>query len=102
MTPPQPTEPGPAAHDDDPLVPIPIPALMALLIRREDDKGEALTEDEALDVRDKALCMMLPLSAQRAVDRSRGYRDIDPDNLWQEWCAYKSGQDPFILADDHL
>ncbi|MFB8003228.1 hypothetical protein [Nocardia sp. NPDC056000] len=92
----------PAVHDDDPLVPIPIPALMTLLIRREDDKGQALTEDEVLEVRDHAHCMMLPLSAQQAVDQSRGYRDIDPDNVWQEWCAYKSGQDPFALADDHL
>ncbi|MCC3313339.1 hypothetical protein [Nocardia africana] len=98
----QPIEPGQAVRDDDPLVPIPIPALIALLIRREDDKGAALTEDEVLDVRDNALCMMMPLSDQRALDRSRGYRDIDPDNLWQEWCAYKSGQDPFTLGDDHL
>lgn len=98
----QPIEPGQAVHDDDPLVPIPIPALIALLIRREDDKGAALTEDEALDVRDNAVCMMMPLSDQRALNRSRGYRDIDPDNLWQEWCAYKSGQDPFTLGDDHL
>ncbi|MEV0248402.1 hypothetical protein AB0H76_17525 [Nocardia sp. NPDC050712] len=98
----QPTEPGQAAHDDDPLVPIPMPALIALLIGREDDKGEALTEDEALDVRDNALYMMMPLSDQRELDRSRGYRDIDPYNLWQEWCAFKTGQDPFTLADDHL
>ncbi|MBL1074223.1 hypothetical protein JK358_07420 [Nocardia sp. 2] len=93
-------EPGRTAHDDDPLVPIPIPALIALLIRREDDKGAALTEDEVLDVRNKALCMMMPLSDQRALARSRGYRDIDPDYVWQEWCVYKSGQDPFTLAED--
>ncbi|WP_280428471.1 hypothetical protein [Nocardia brasiliensis] len=94
--------PGQATRDDDRLVPTPIPALIAVLLRREEDKGAALTEAELLDTRDNAATVMLPLSMQRGLNQSRGYRDIDPDNLWQEWCAYKSGQDPFTLTDDHL
>ncbi|MFC9434540.1 hypothetical protein [Nocardia sp. NPDC057030] len=95
----QPTEPG-QATDDDRVVPTPIPALIAVLIRMEEDKGAALTEAELLDARDNAAAMMMPLSMQRELNQSRGYRDIDPDNLWSEWCAYKSGQDPFTLTDD--
>ncbi|WP_433578256.1 hypothetical protein [Nocardia brasiliensis] len=80
----------------------PIPALNAVLLRREEDKGAALTEAELLDTRDNAVTVMLPLSMQRGLNQSRGYRDVDPDNLWQEWCAYKSGQGPFTLTGGHL
>ncbi|OCF84418.1 hypothetical protein AW168_01900 [Nocardia brasiliensis] len=68
----------------------------------EEDKGSDLTEAELLDARDNAPAMMLPLSMRHVMDESRGYRDIDPENLWQEWCLYKSGEDPFTLTDDHL
>jgi hypothetical protein len=67
------------------------------LIHLEREKGAAMTEAELLHARDNAVSTMLPLSQRRALDQSRGYRDIDPDNLWQEWCAYKAGADPFTL-----
>jgi hypothetical protein len=75
-----------------------MPALIAVLIHLEREKGAAMTETELLAARDNAVSMMLPLSQRRALDQSRGYRDIDPDNLWQEWCAHKAGADPFTLT----
>ncbi|WP_433579227.1 hypothetical protein [Nocardia brasiliensis] len=98
----QPTDSGQPTRDDDRLVPTFIPALLVMLIRLEEDKGSDLTEAELLDARDNAPAMMLPLSTRHVMDESRGYRDIDPENLWQEWCLYKSGEDPFTLTDDHL
>lgn len=81
----------------DQLVPTPVPALIAVLIHLERERGGTLTETEVITARDEAVCTMLPLREQRALDESRGYRDIDPANIWQEWCAYKAGEDPFTL-----
>ncbi|MFE6861606.1 hypothetical protein [Nocardia sp. NPDC057668] len=102
MTTHQPIEPGPATHDDDRLVPVFMPALLVMLIRLEEDKGADLTEAELLDARDNTPAMMLPVSMLQGLCESRGYRDIDPENLWPEWCLYKSGEDPFSLTDEHL
>ena len=41
------------------LVPTPIPALVAILLNKEREKGSPLTEDEVLEIRDNAVCMML-------------------------------------------
>lgn len=74
----------------DPLVPVPIPALGVLLLNLEKQKGVPLTEAEVVGARGKAVCMMLPLSAKREMDEKRGYRDIDPENVWNEWQAFKA------------
>jgi hypothetical protein len=75
---------------DEPLVPVPIPALSMLLLNLERSKGSPLTEAEALSARDKAVCMMLPLSKKRMMDEKRGYSDINPENVWAEWQALRS------------
>ena len=31
----------------------------------------------------------MPLTAHRAVVAERGYSDLDPENVWQEWLAFK-------------
>lgn len=70
---------------DDPLIPVPIPALVTLLIASEREKGAPLTEEEVLEIRDNCGCMMLPLSQKRKAEAERGYSDIDPDNVWTDW-----------------
>lgn len=82
--------PAPPQNDDDPLVPVPIPALGVLLLNLEKQKGTPLSEEEVKEARDKAVCMMLPLSAKQKMDEKRGYRDIDPENVWVEWLAFKA------------
>ncbi|MEO6918807.1 MAG: hypothetical protein ABI171_07250 [Collimonas sp.] len=62
-------------HDekvDDSLVPTPIPALIALLLNKEQAKGTQLTEAEVLEIRDNAVCIMLPRSEMLAIEESRG------------------------------
>ena len=34
--------------------------------------------------------MMLPLSKKRLMDEKRGYEDINPENVWPEWQAFRA------------
>ncbi len=63
------------------------PALIVLLLQRQRQKGGRLTEAEVLQVRNEALCAMLTTSARHALDCRRGYRDLDPQDVWHEWQA---------------
>jgi hypothetical protein len=70
---------------DEPLIPTPIPALVAILLNREKAKGSPLTQEEVESIRDEAVCIMLPASTKKAMDESRGYEDINPECAWQHW-----------------
>jgi hypothetical protein len=76
--------------EDDPLIPVPIPALVMLLLNLEKQKGAPLSESEVLAARDKAVCMMLPLSKKLQMDERRGYPDINPEEVWLEWRAARA------------
>ena len=70
---------------EEALVPVPIPALAVLLVHLEKQKGAPLAEHETLEARDKAICIMLRSSVKAAMDDKRGYQDINPENVWEEW-----------------
>ena len=89
-TPPPADAPASSLTNDDPLIPVPIPALGVLLLNLEKQEGAPLSESEVIEARDKAVCMMLPLSAKVQMEEKRGYRDIDPENVWVEWLAFKA------------
>ncbi|MGU9869857.1 hypothetical protein [Kluyvera ascorbata] len=67
-----------------------IPALIAALIDKEQGMGRELTRDEVESIRDGATAICLPADAAEDIIRERGYRDIDPENVWREWQAYKA------------
>lgn len=71
--------------DDTDLVPVFIPALVAILVAAEDKKGEPLTIDEVLSIRDDAACMMMTRMNAAKLAESRGYDDLDPENCWYDW-----------------
>jgi hypothetical protein len=73
----------------DPLIPVFIPALVQLLAIQEQAKGAPLTESEVLEIRGKGICMMMPHSKAMKMDEARGYPDINPANVWQEWQAIR-------------
>ena len=73
------------ATDDEQLLPVFIPALSAMLLSAEDKKGEPLTHDEVIRIRDKSPCIMMAIADVRKMDDSRGFRDIDPENCWYDW-----------------
>ncbi|MES2056941.1 MAG: hypothetical protein V4564_13475 [Pseudomonadota bacterium] len=75
---------------DEPLVPHPIPALVTILHRLEQDKGTPLTEAEVVSARDQAVCIMLPVSKAAQLAEKRGYDDVDLENVWESWCQYRT------------
>jgi len=69
----------------DDLIPVFIPPLAACLAQAEKLKGSALTEAEALTIRDGAICMMMAADDAAKMAASRGYRDVVPENCWADW-----------------
>lgn len=75
--------------NSEPLVIVPIPALVTLLLNRERAKGVPLTEGEVLAIRDNAVSIALPRDVAAHMAEERGYDDIDQDNVWAEWSAIR-------------
>ena len=78
-------DPQSASAPPEKLVIVITPSLISTLWRREKENGAPLTEQEVLAIRDGAAAVALPAASAAAVEESRGYRDIDPDNCWAEW-----------------
>jgi hypothetical protein len=70
---------------EEELFPVPVPALIAVLLNKENEKGAPLTEQEVLDIRDNAVCIMMPVSVITKMEDSRGYPDVDPEFVWEHW-----------------
>jgi hypothetical protein len=82
--------PGGVAHPAGALVPVFMPALHPLLLALEAREGP-LTEARVLQARDEAACMMMAPRDAQALERSRGYRDIDPGLAWEQWQLVRDG-----------
>lgn len=67
------------------LVPYFMPSLSAILVNAEDKKGSPLEYDEVVAIRDKSTCIMMELADAKKMDESRGYIDLDPENIWHSW-----------------
>ena len=67
-----------------------IPALVALLEAKEMDSGRELTREDVETIRDKASAIELPAEIARDMIKSRGYPDIDAENVWNEWLLYRN------------
>lgn len=74
--------------NEDPLVAVPIPPLVTLLVALEERKGAPLTQEEVLQTRDGAVCMTMRRSMAWRMAEQRGYRDFDPENVWDEWQSF--------------
>ena len=62
-----------------------MPSLVSTLLNRELAKGAPLTEAEVLDIRDKCSTTAMPPEVAAEIDKSRGYKDISPENCWLDW-----------------
>ena len=67
-----------------------VPALIAVLVAKERDMGRELTHKEVESIRDSATAIELPSDIAEDMAKERGYPDIDPENVWSEWLAYKA------------
>ncbi|ELY3554459.1 hypothetical protein SMX17_003878 [Cronobacter turicensis] len=70
-----------------------IPALIVLLTAKEKELGRALTQVEVETLRDNAVSMEMPDDIALKMNESRGYPDVDPENVWYDWLSYKSASD---------
>jgi hypothetical protein len=61
------------------------PSLAALLMALEQKRGTPLTRAEVEAIRDKAACIAMSPRDARALERSRGYADIDPEHAYEHW-----------------
>lgn len=66
-----------------------IPALVTLLESKEKEIGRKLTRSEVEFIRDNATAINLPEEIASDMNKSRGYPDIDAENVWDEWLSYK-------------
>jgi hypothetical protein len=79
-----------AGSDDDvELIPVFIPPLVVILAQIEKSRGVPLTESEVLEIRDKAICMVLRKSMAEDMAAKRGYGDLDPEVCWEQWCEIR-------------
>lgn len=69
---------------------VPVPALVAVLLAAERDKGSSLSQEEVVALRDAAECIVMTADELQRVAESRGYDDIDPENVWDEWLDFCS------------
>ena len=82
-----------ASGIDEALLIVPTPALVAVLLAAEKQKGAPLTEADVLRIRDGAECTAMPAHAAQKVAEARGYPDIDPQRAWQEWQIFRQSTD---------
>jgi hypothetical protein len=75
---------------------VPVPSLVATLLRSERDKGRPLTEAEVLAITDKCPSVVMTDDMLAKVVDRRGYDDIDPENAWEEWQAIR----PTLIGGD--
>ncbi|MED5371811.1 MAG: hypothetical protein VX899_12395 [Myxococcota bacterium] len=81
-------EGAPALELRDP-EPVHIPALVAILMSQQQQLGRPLTQAEVEAVADEAPTIEMELGAARAMDRSRGYVDLEPRRAWEQWCRVR-------------
>lgn len=65
-----------------------IPPLITILVAKQTEAGRPLTQQEVENIRDNAVAMNMPDDVAHQLNEKRGYDDIDPENVWQEWNAH--------------
>ncbi|EME8858112.1 hypothetical protein ACMUMX_00890 [Enterobacter mori] len=66
-----------------------IPALVVVLLSKERETGRELTQQEVEAIRDSATAIRVPVDVAKEMIKERGYLDIDPEDVWEEWLLYK-------------
>ena len=67
------------------LIPVFMPSLVSVLLRKEQEKGSPLSEQETIFIRDNATAVMVPQAEIAGIRERRGYDDIDPEQCWVQW-----------------
>lgn len=81
---------GPAGKKGEPpneLAFVFMPSLAAVLTAAEAQHGKPLTKAQVRQLTEQATCMTMKHEDARALERSRGYADLDPELAWEQWQA---------------
>jgi hypothetical protein len=78
-------QPGAAGPTGAKLVPTIIPPLVAVLLSRERSKGSPLTRREVEHIVTKSPAIVMEARDVLALERARGYADIEPELAWEQW-----------------
>jgi|SRR5579871_719964 len=77
--------PGGKARPTSEIFPVFMPPLRAVLASLEAKAGKPLTEKQVLAMRDEAPCITMKQRDAQKLERSRGYADLDPELVWEQW-----------------
>jgi hypothetical protein len=72
------------------MVVVPIPTLSICLLHVENQKGSALTEEEVLAAVERAPAITMTAEDAAKFAERPGGADLDPDNIWEEWQAFRA------------
>jgi hypothetical protein len=75
------------AQDYPSTIPVYIPTLVAVLssLQAKLPSGMTLSREEVEKVRDTSPCLPTGVRAAQVLERQRGYADLDPENVWEQW-----------------
>lgn len=79
--------------DDEVLVFMPVPSLISKLMAHENMKGSALTEEEVLRTAGDCIGVAVAPSMVASMAQSRGYDEIDLDDVWGDWQCHVAARD---------
>lgn len=68
-----------------------MPSLHATLVAVARGSASPLHRAQVLAVRDKAPCMAMHHADARKLEWSRGYADLEPELVWEQWSALTQG-----------
>lgn len=77
--------PGSKARPQTELAPVFMPTLRAILLALEKQARSPLTQKQVEAVRDGATCMALKHIDAQKLERTRGYADLNPEFVWEQW-----------------
>jgi hypothetical protein len=86
-------EPGSTRVQAGALIPTIVPSLVAILASAERSQGRPLTRSEVENVVSKSTAMSMEPAHALALERSRGYADIEPELAWEQWQIVRSTLD---------
>jgi hypothetical protein len=71
-----------------------MPALAVLLLAAEQKHGRPLTRAEVEQLTADAVGMSVKHEDARALERERGYADLDPRHVWEQWQIFRRTHGP--------
>jgi len=77
--------PGGTARPRGETIPVFVPALHAVLLAMEAQSGAPLTREQVESLRDRATCIAMTALDAQQLERSRGYADLNPEHVWEQW-----------------